>query len=263
MRKVFWLFAFTLLGMASPEAQVFLTGDFVLEISDNEGRVIENAKVDLVKKRGHTYIIFQEETDNGKTDVLVSESGIIQFQRQRVEDNRLISQFFSGRTNGNDLIEGQHTIYIDGQLDENLSGHFNLIRNVIRTGSPDKVGAHLGIVHGLFTFQNGNVSGILDETYQYSVGFPMGITVHRTNFSFDLEMVAFISPDSDSESALDADRVSLMLHPGLLWGLRDGMTFGTRLAFELGDRGRYGFTPLLNFGNIVPNGFVEVVLPVR
>jgi hypothetical protein len=169
------------------------------------------------------------------------------------------------------MITGQYMVSTDGIPDEDVSGRFVMRRIEEQITSKDEIGGHFGIVHSLFTLQSGEISGILDEDYQYSVGFPMGITVVGKVVSFDLEFVPSIAfdrkADLDQEAGhnqeVNHDRVALLVHPGILYPVRKDLTLGMRLAFELGEAGRYGFTPLINFGNILPNSFVEVVLPVR
>lgn len=116
------------------------------------------------------------------------------------------------------------------------------------------LGGHVGVVHPLFTLSEGNVSTIAD---QYTVGFPVGLTIKRkSNPSIDFEFVPFMT-----EGSFD----NFLIHPGLLFGLGSGFTFGTRLAYETGPE-TYGFTPLLNKGFDIGNDksfFIELVLPVR
>lgn len=120
----------------------------------------------------------------------------------------------------------------------------------------NQLGGHFGIVQPLVTFQDGDNPNHFDP---YTVGFPMGITVRKNEkFAYDLEFVALITFVEDN------DAVNLLVHPGLLWGLGNSFTFGTRLAYEIGG-GRYGFTPLLNRGFSLGKTpvFAEFVLPVR
>ncbi len=119
----------------------------------------------------------------------------------------------------------------------------------------NQLGGHFGIVQPLVSFQE-NAPNHFDP---YTIGFPMGITVRKNEkFAYDLEFVGFIS------FAENNDAVNLLVHPGLLWGLGNSFTFGTRLAYEIGG-GRYGFSPLLNKGFAIGDQpvFIEFVLPVR
>ena len=125
----------------------------------------------------------------------------------------------------------------------------------------NQIGAHFGVVQPLFGIQDGDFSGAFDP---YTIGFPIGITVRKSaNFAFDAEFVPFIT---EGTGVLEGtDQVTLLVHPGLLWKVGESLTYGTRLAYEVGGIGRYGFTPLLNQGILVKDQtvFFEFVLPVR
>jgi len=124
------------------------------------------------------------------------------------------------------------------------------------------IGGHFGVVQPIITFQDGET---IDGFDPHAIGFPIGITVRKNEkFAFDAEFVPFIaSADNGTGDNISAVR-ELLIHPGLLWGIGNKLTFGNRLAFELGS-GRYGFTPLLNRGFTLgkANVFAELVLPVR
>ena len=125
----------------------------------------------------------------------------------------------------------------------------------------NQLGAHFGVVQPLFGIQDGEFSGAFDP---YTIGFPIGITVRKNaDFAFDAEFVPFITQGSGIFEG--TDQVTLLVHPGLLWKVADRLTYGTRLAYEVGGLGRYGFTPLLNQGILVKDQsvFFEFVLPVR
>jgi len=119
----------------------------------------------------------------------------------------------------------------------------------------NKVGSHFGVVHGLVTFSGEGTGSIADG---YSVGFPIGISIqHSDKCIFDLELVPLIDHN---------EKVSLVIHPGVLLPLKCGLTTGLRLAFEPGLSSNYGFTPLLNKGFKLECGstiFIELVAPVR
>ncbi|MEO9869995.1 hypothetical protein [Ekhidna sp.] len=122
------------------------------------------------------------------------------------------------------------------------------------TIAQNKLGGHFGMVHPLITFSDGETTSISDN---YVVGFPTGINIGiKENLAFDVEIVPFIE---------DGKMNNLLFHPGVLFGLGSGFTFGNRLAFETGSQA-YGFTPLLNKSfSLGENGafFLELVLPVR
>jgi hypothetical protein len=123
----------------------------------------------------------------------------------------------------------------------------------------DTLGGHIGFVLPLVTQAGGDTTSIADN---FSIGFPMGVTIKgKGRTAFDLELVPSIQ---------DTPRqVSLLVHPGVLWGLGHGFTFGMRGAFDV-NTSQYGFTPLLNKAWPIQNGskffkayFAEAVLPVR
>lgn len=121
------------------------------------------------------------------------------------------------------------------------------------------LGGHFGFVQPLVTIQDGDANSGFDP---HTIGFPIGITVRKNEkFAFDAEFVPLIAFNAVDKR----DNVNLLIHPGVLWGLNESLTFGARLAFETGTSGRYGFTPLLN-KSFTKNGiplFAEFVLPVR
>ena len=134
--------------------------------------------------------------------------------------------------------------------------------NTYNAKAQNSVGGHFGFVQPLITLQDGETTDGFDP---YTIGFPMGITVRKSEkFAFDLEFVPFISSvknaDGDNVSAVN----ELIIHPGLLWGIGNKLTFGNRIAYET-KSGRYGITPLLNRGFTIgkTNVFAEFVLPVR
>jgi hypothetical protein len=102
-------------------------------------------------------------------------------------------------------------------------------------GAQTTVGGHIGFVLPLVTHANGQTTTLSDS---FSIGFPMGITVKgQGRTAFDLEFVPAIQ---------DVPRkVSLTVHPGLVWSLGRGWAFGTRLAFDV-NSSQFGFTPLVN-----------------
>jgi hypothetical protein len=119
----------------------------------------------------------------------------------------------------------------------------------------DKIGGHFGVVFApLVTSQDG---GSIFSEGNFSLGFPMGITVKRPDkWAFDLEVVPGIGFDPLS--------TGLTVHPGVLRDMGNHWTAGLRFAIDVtGDA--WGFTPLLNKG--FPSGdhalFVEAVVPIR
>lgn len=121
----------------------------------------------------------------------------------------------------------------------------------------DRLGGHIGFVLPLVTHAGGQTT-TLDENF--GIGFPFGVTVKGSGrMAFDFEFVPFVQ---------DSPRnVSLTVHPGILYGLGHGFTFGTRVAFDV-NSSQFGFTPLLNkswpiTGSFFKTYFVEADLPVR
>lgn len=124
------------------------------------------------------------------------------------------------------------------------------------------IGGHFGVVQPIITIQDGETADGFDP---YTIGFPIGVTIRKNEkFAFDIEMVPFISSIEDSEGDNSSAVNELLIHPGLLWGIGNKLTFGNRLAYET-KSGRYGVTPLLNRGFILgkTNVFAELVLPIR
>jgi len=127
----------------------------------------------------------------------------------------------------------------------------------ISSQAQNSIGGHFGAVQPIITITEDDTNSGFDP---YNLGFPIGITVRKNDkFAFDAEFVPFI------KFADDASEVSeFIVHPGLLWGVGDKLTFGTRIAYELFSF-RYGITPLLNKGFTIgeTNVFAEFVLPIR
>jgi hypothetical protein len=123
----------------------------------------------------------------------------------------------------------------------------------------DAVGGHVGFVLPLFTHAGGQTTNLGDN---FSIGFPMGITVKgKGRTAFDMEFVPSVN-DSPRQ-------VALTVHPGLVWGVGHGFSVGARAAFDI-NSAQFGFTPLVNKSWPIrtENGFfkayfAEAVLPVR
>lgn len=124
------------------------------------------------------------------------------------------------------------------------------------------IGGHFGFVQPIITIQDGETSDGFDP---YTIGFPIGVTIRKNEkFAFDIELVPFISSNKNTEGDNVSSVSELIIHPGLLWGIGNKLTFGNRIAYET-KSGRYGITPLLNKGFLLgkTNVFAEFVLPVR
>ena len=132
----------------------------------------------------------------------------------------------------------------------------------LSTKAQNTLGGHIGFVQPIVTFQDGDTSNGFDP---YVIGFPVGITIRKNDkFAFDLELVPFIGSSENADGDNFTSVNELIIHPGLLWGLGNNLTFGNRLAFETQSK-RYGITPLLNKGFTIgkTNVFAEFVLPIR
>jgi hypothetical protein len=125
------------------------------------------------------------------------------------------------------------------------------------TKAQDSLGGHIGFVLPLVTRAGGQTTTLSDN---FSIGFPVGITVKGSGrMAFDLELV----PDIQDSPR----KVTLTVHPGLVWSLGHGFSAGARLAFDV-DSSQFGFTPLVNKSWPIKDHyfkayFVEAVLPVR
>jgi hypothetical protein len=123
-------------------------------------------------------------------------------------------------------------------------------------------GYHFGVVQIIFAVNDGEVT-TLDKSDFYSIGFPFGLTLNTgCKTKIDLEFVPSIKPYLEQEKPYE---VHFLFHPGVLFPLNHGWTFGMRLAFEVGD-GQYGFTPLINKSFKMSDHssfFIELVAPAR
>jgi hypothetical protein len=123
-------------------------------------------------------------------------------------------------------------------------------------------GYHAGIVQIMFAVNKDNFT-TLDKYDFYFIGFPFGITFNtHGKLKFDLEFVPIIKPYFNSGVPI---QVHLLFHPGILYPLGKGWTFGFRLAYE-NSVNQIGFTPLINKGFKRKNNsvfFLELVAPAR
>jgi len=123
-------------------------------------------------------------------------------------------------------------------------------------------GYHVGVVQIMFAANKGNFT-TLDKYDFYFIGFPIGITFNTAGkLKFDLEFVPVVKPYFNSGVPI---QVHLLFHPGILYPLGNGWTFGFRLAYE-NSVNQIGFTPLINKGFKRKNNsvfFLELVAPAR
>ena len=125
----------------------------------------------------------------------------------------------------------------------------------------DHIGGHIGFVLPLYTHDGGR--NINDLSSQFSIGFPVGITVKGSGrTAFDLELVPAIHTARPRDT-------SLTVHPGVVWSVGHGWGAGVRAAFDV-NSSSWGFTPLVNHSwplrkeqGFFKAWFIEGVLPVR
>jgi hypothetical protein len=123
------------------------------------------------------------------------------------------------------------------------------------------VGGHIGFVLPLATESGGKWTN--DTANQFSIGFPVGITVKGTGrMAFDLELDPFIN-------TAGARTTTVTVAPGLIWNLGHGWGAGARLAFDV-NSSSWGFTPLVNHSwpikrenSFFKAYFIEGDVPVR
>jgi hypothetical protein len=120
----------------------------------------------------------------------------------------------------------------------------------------NQLGGHFGVALPLVSHEQGETTTMSDD---FVVVFPTGITVKRSStFAFDIELAPVVQNDPR--------HISLVLHPGVAWGIGGGYSVGGRVAFEVGSA-TWGFTPLFNKG-LVEMGksamfFGELDVPIR
>jgi hypothetical protein len=118
-----------------------------------------------------------------------------------------------------------------------------------------RIGGHIGFVVPLVSRMDGTTTTVADD---FVIGFPTGFGLKRWGrVALDLELVpGYQNAPSD---------VSLEIHPGVVFDVRENLAAGMRVAFDAeGDA--WGFTPLVNrtlYNARTHSLFGEVVLPVR
>ena len=96
----------------------------------------------------------------------------------------------------------------------------------------------LGIVHPIVTLDKEGTHTNFSKGY--TVGFPMGITILKSDaFGFSFEVVPFIKAEDNTDKV-----TNVLFHPGIIFRGRNGFSFVPRLAFET--NGRYGITPIVS-----------------
>lgn len=125
----------------------------------------------------------------------------------------------------------------------------------------DTLGGHIGFVLPLVTRAGGQT--INDLADDFSIGFPMGITVKgQGRMAFDLELVPALHEARPRDT-------TLTVHPGLVWDVGGHFGVGMRAAFDV-NAASWGFTPLVNHSWPIRRDkcffkayFIEADLPVR
>jgi hypothetical protein len=123
----------------------------------------------------------------------------------------------------------------------------------------NSLGGHIGFVLPLVTRSAGETTTLADN---FTIAFPVGITFKGPGrMVYDLELVSSVQNSPR--------KVSLTVHPGVVWSVGHGFGAGVRAAFDV-NSSQLGFTPLLNkswrFHNetgFFKAYFVEADLPVR
>jgi len=118
-----------------------------------------------------------------------------------------------------------------------------------------RIGGHVGFVVPLVSRMDGTTTTVADD---FVIGFPTGFGLkHWGRLALDLELVpGYQNAPSD---------VSLEIHPGLVYGVRENLAAGMRVAFDV-EGNAWGFTPLVNrtlYNARTHSLFGEVVMPVR
>lgn len=135
---------------------------------------------------------------------------------------------------------------------------FVSVRCAAQQGSPPRITGYVAVVHPLVTY--GDTPPHYNFDGSYTVGFPVGLNVwKKPALAFSLELVPTIRAANGTSKM-----TSLLVHPGVLFGLHNGFAITTRAAFETS--GRYGVT-------VIPskilkrtkenNFFVALPLPAR
>jgi len=121
------------------------------------------------------------------------------------------------------------------------------------------IGGHIGVVFPLVTHAEGQTTSLADN---FAFGIPFGVTFKgKGPMALDFEFVPAVQ---DSPR-----KISLTVHPGVVYGIGHGFGVGIRAAFDV-NTSQVGFTPLVNKswaikreGSFFKAYFVEADLPVR
>jgi hypothetical protein len=95
-----------------------------------------------------------------------------------------------------------------------------------------KVSSYIGIVHPIYTVQNGDITTNFKDFYL--VGLTTAIIIKKAqNYAYNLELVAFVREQNGSVRASN-----IMIHPGVTRYFKKDFSITPRLGFE--SSGRFG-----------------------
>ena len=123
------------------------------------------------------------------------------------------------------------------------------------------LGGHIGAFFPLVTHDT--VGGTTSLADQFSIAIPFGVTVKGPGrVAFDME----VAPGITQALHGGGQSTNVSLHPGFLFGLGNGFTFGMRALFDV-PSSDVGFIPLINkswpiHDSFLKAYFVEGDLPV-
>lgn len=122
-----------------------------------------------------------------------------------------------------------------------------------------KVAAYFSVNHPLVTFSANNFP-VYDFDHSYTVGFPMGINIIKSDkLAYSIEIVPTINSSKGFTKT-----TNLAIQPGLIFRYPHGFNVLTRLAFETA--GRYGTNLVFNkvlYKTKMNSYWVSVPIPAR
>ena len=127
------------------------------------------------------------------------------------------------------------------------------------TNEYPKVAAYFSVNHPLVTF-SANSFPVYDFDHSYTVGFPMGINIIKSDkLAYSIEIVPTINSSKGVTKT-----TNLAIQPGLIFRYPHGFNVLTRLAFETA--GRYGTNLVFNkvlYKTKMNSYWVSVPIPAR
>jgi hypothetical protein len=101
-----------------------------------------------------------------------------------------------------------------------------------QTTPETKVASYIGIVHPIYTIQNGDFTPNFRDFYL--AGLTTAIIIKKAqNYAYNLELVAFVREQNGSVRASN-----IMIHPGITRYFKNDFSITPRLGFE--SSGRFG-----------------------